>query len=333
MNTGPIRSKHAVWAAVVVAATAAWSFLVVREPWGSRDSSNVVFLLTTGWVAVAAFVFLAAYGVRKAAHRTGLSPEFRAKTRDVRGLERAESALRRLSNESAAGALLTAGELRTRAKAILNEHGAGRLLRAELHPTARGLEVVAKPRQPLAPLAAWLSAHVWYGVAAALLVLFHGGGRLGSPMGLLLNGLSLLVILSGIVGIVLWMVGPTWLTAAERDLSTEQAFVLRAHYDRKVAALVAAIQEGGAPLSEATAKALSTGSRRTAKARAEIDMHGSTEAKDLAILLSQRDAVDDEWARLRRTRGWMTAWRLFHVPASVVLLALVVVHVFSVIYY
>ena len=309
MNLGIYRSWHAAIAAAVVLGLWLWHWLAPL-PFGSRDDANVGYLLTTGWVAVACYVVLALYAVRRAAHRLRLSPEFAWRAK-LPQLERAQSRLRELQNRIDRRELAGAAAARGAAGAILRDEGVGRVLRVTVQPDPRALglvRVATAPREPLGRLASWLHAHVFYGLAAAAIVWFHGGARCGSTMGLWLNGLSAFVIGSGMLGALLWTFGPGWLTRAERELSIEKTLALRDHYDRKIAL---AEQE----LANAT---------------------GADDARlcvEIATLQGQRERIRREARRLGRYRLLLRGWRLLHVPASALLLALVAVHVISIYYY
>jgi hypothetical protein len=309
MNLGLYRSRHAWIALAAVGAVLGWHFWS-PHPFGSRADANVVYLLTTGWLAVAAYIALAVYAVRRAAHRLRLSPEFGWKAQ-LPALERAQSQLRELQNRALRRELVGARPLATAAQAVLREHGVQRVLRVSVEPDPRGLglfRVRALPREPLGRLASWLHAHLFYGVAAAIVVFCHGGARCGTTMGLWLNALSAFVIGSGMFGAVMWTFGPTWLTRAERELSIEKALSLVEHFDRK---LLAAQQQ----LSAAN------------------DVDRGQHQHDVAMLQGQRALVAAEAKRLERFRLLLRGWRLLHVPASVLLLALVAVHVLSIYYY
>jgi hypothetical protein len=54
---------------------------------------------------------------------------------------------------------------------------------------------------------------------------------------------------------------------------------------------------------------------------------------EVATLVGQFAAVAEEARRLGRYRALLRGWRLVHVPASILLLALVAVHVYGVCYY
>jgi hypothetical protein len=309
MNLGIYRSWHSLGAAALAGGLLAWH-LLQPMPFGSRDDANVVYLLTTGWVAVACYVVLALYAVRRAAHRLRLSPEFAWKAK-LPQLERAQSKLRELQNRVDRRELAGAAAVRAAAAEILRGEGVQRVLRVDVTPDPRALGLVrlfTAPREPLGRLASWLHAHVFYGLAAAAIVWFHGGARCGSTMGLLLNGLSAFVIGSGMLGALLWTFGPGWLTRAERELSIEKTLALRDHYDRK-------IEQAEQELANAT---------------------GADDARlcvEIATLQGQRQRIRREARRLGRYRLLLRGWRLLHVPASVLLLALVAVHVISIYYY
>lgn len=362
MNLGIYRSWHAAVAALLVGAFAAWHF-GAPLPFGDRDDANVAFLLSTGWCAVAAYVALALYAARRAAHRLRLTPEFGWRA-DLPRLERAQSELSELQNRIARREIGGTATVRRAAQQILAKNGVQRVLRVAVQPDREALgqlRVAALPREALGRLAAWLSAHVFYGVAAALLVWFHGGLRTGSTMGLLLNGLSYFVIGSGLVGALLWTLGPAMLTRAERELSIEKAFALREHFARKVAlaeaaqaslparrdaanvaiaaaeqrvaAAEAAAQGGG---DKQAAKAVKDAQKELKDARAalqKLDDEAVALPRELAVLRGQEAGVSREAARLDRYRLLLRGWRLLHVPCSVVLLALVAVHVLSIYYY
>jgi hypothetical protein len=309
MNLGLYRSWHGLVAAGVATLFAIWHWFA-PETFGSRDDTNVGFLLTTGWIAVACYVVLALYAVRRAAHRLRLSPEFGWKAK-LPQLEQAQSQLTELQNRILRREVVSAKAALSSADAILRRFDVRRVLRVGIEPDPKVLGVlrlVVGPREPLGRLAAWLHAHVFYGFAAALLVWFHGGLRCESTMGTLLNGLSYFVIGSGLLGAFLWTFGPTWLTRAEREMSIEKAWALARHYDASVAQAVAA---------------------RNAADGAAAEKAG----RDLATLVGQRHMVRCELRRLGWFRELLRAWRLLHVPASILLLALTGVHVLSIWYY
>jgi hypothetical protein len=368
MNLGLYRSWHGWVALAFVGVFAAWHWLA-GIPFGSRADDNVWFLLTTGWVAVACYSVLALYAARRAAHRLRLSPEFAWKAQ-LPALERAQSELTALQQRVLRRETVGRAAIRAEAKTILRRNGVHRSLRVDVLPdtTAIGLfRVQAGPREPLGRLAAWLHAHIFYGFLAAVLVWFHGGGRCGTTMGLLLNALSYFVIASGLLGAFMWTFGPTWLTRAERELTVEKALALRDHFRRKLAeaqafpltrakdaadaaaaAKVAADDAARAAENPALAAKEAEAAKKLAKKTADDAKKAQTKAEaaqaaiasetdrlqpEIATLQGQAQRADVEAARLSRYRTLLRGWRLFHVPCSIVLLALVGIHVLSIWYY
>tara|TARA_R110002096_G_scaffold31852_9_gene93004 strand:- start:2220 stop:3308 length:1089 start_codon:yes stop_codon:yes gene_type:complete len=362
MNLGFLRSWHAVVAILLVAAFFAWH-TIAPMPFGDRADDNVWFLLTTGWFAVAAYIVLALYAARRAAHRLRLSPEFGWEAK-LTQLEKAQTLLSELQNRITRREIAGTAAVKKAAREILSKTGVQKVLRINTQKDGRAIGLLrldVQPRNALGRMSCWLSAHVWYGVAAALLVWFHGGGRCGTTMGLALNALSYFVIGSGLIGAFFWAFGPTWLTRAERELTIEKAFSLREHFDRKVTAAEQLLnsapdrkQTAMAQISEleqnvATAKAaagdgkdkklkkaVKDAEKDLKKAQGEvktIDKEVASLPTELTILKGQRDRVRREAARLDRYRMLLRGWRILHVPCSVVLLALVAVHVISIYYY
>lgn len=368
MNLGLYRSWHGWCALGIGGVFLLWHWLV-PHPFGDRGDDNVWFLLTTGWFAVACYLMLALYAARRAAHRLRLSPEFAWKAQ-LPALERAQTELAALQQRVLRREVSGAPAIRAEAGAILRRHGVHRSLRVAVVPDPSAIGVSrleVGPREPLGPLAAWLHAHIFYGFLAALLVWCHGGLRCGSTMGLCLNALSYFVIGSGLLGAILWTFGPTWLTRAERELTVEKALALREHYARKIAeakvapltrakdaadaaAAARAAAEDAARaadnpnLAGKEAEAAKKAAKRTADdakkaqqkaetAQAAIGAETERLRPEIATLEGQAQRVAVEAARLARYRALLRGWRLVHVPCSIVLLALVGVHVLSIWYY
>ena len=55
--------------------------------------------------------------------------------------------------------------------------------------------------------------------------------------------------------------------------------------------------------------------------------------RDLAILRAQHRRYRDRNRRLARLRFWLNSWRAVHIPASILLTALVILHILSVWWY
>ncbi len=343
MNTTYFKSIHALWALLIASGFVVW--LVLGEySMGRAAGSDRGYLLWSGWVALTLFFIVGAYSLRKYIHKLGWSPEFRYQA-DPKAVEQTEDAINNLNREIAEGRLINRSDMLSRAKLALSQAGTGRIFRPELDVEKIGevehFSVYLSPKEPLGRMAKWMHAHLFLGLGAAILVLVHGGGQMATPMGALLNGLSAVVILTGLFGIVIWATGPAKMTAAETDLSIEEAFVLSRHYERKVTAAFAELGDdddlvehfkAAADDSGDFAKAAEAGlSQLTAKDPA--DSKGHVLFQDIMALIGQRQRVNRSLQKLMRVRRTLNLWRAIHVPASVFLLGLLVFHVFSVWWY
>lgn len=330
MNRSLFLSAHAFVALALVVGVVSWGVLAdaASEP---ASASARDFVFWSGWVALAAFLAAYAYVLRKRAHKLGYSPEFGMQVRKE-AMEAAQQRLGALRDKVAARQLQDKGQILAAARAILRETGCSKVLVARVVADEGGAPRLETRRaEPLSRMARWLHAHLYYGVAACALAFLHGGGRFDTPMSIAINSLVLLVLASGIVGIFLWAWGPGWLTREERDLSIEEAFVLERHYARRVEAeraQIAAVEpalastwasgSGGADLVARLAGACGGGAE------------GEKRARDLMALAGQGRKVRAELARLERVRFLINAWRPVHIPASIALLAAILVHVIAI---
>ncbi|MBI3693808.1 MAG: hypothetical protein HY238_03070 [Acidobacteria bacterium] len=79
------------------------------------------------------------------------------------------------------------------------------------------------PASPFGRVQTWLKAHVWLGLLAFLLILFHAGFRWGSGLAALLMWLFVIITLSGIWGLALQTYIPRRMTElVTREILYEQ---------------------------------------------------------------------------------------------------------------
>lgn len=333
MNRSLLTSIHGV---VIVAITAGLTAIPFVQGFdiGRGSGSSRDYLIWSGWAALALFAIAYAYVLRKHAHRLGYSPEFRQQVSKA-AIDAAEQQIGLLRDRVASRALTDRGEIRRQAKLMLAEAGCSRVLRVDVRPDGSGGSMVVTRRsEPLGRTARWMHAHIYYGSGAAVVTLLHGGGQFETPMGILLNGLTALVVVTGIVGLGFWLWGPRWLTKQEADLSTEEAYSLDRHYSRRIQAVLAADGSSDEEQAQPTNSAFRAASEGDLQRVLEMAKTASDErARDLATLVGQQRRVRSELRRLQRAKFTMNAWRIVHVPASVVLLAVIVAHVLSIWFY
>ena len=347
------------------------------------------------------------------------------RTRELRDkylrLEEAEGQLARVRAEIARGFLTSRREVKKRIATVLKTHKVETLVRLDLRAgraDRKEPRFVFKlhPREPLGRMSHWLHSHFFYGLAFAVFVILHGGGTLTSPMGVLLNGLSLIVIVTGILGIILFAFGPARFAQAERAgrIGFEQSFALKAHAKAKIAEIqaedrlfeaarkfrddphreevceqwvaasrdevtrgfvskkekndvardlakqtrVVSFSSGVLTVDVDKAHTLSEvppiafdrmlqtmrstrilRSIRTIRfcenlsKRLLDDSALATRRRDLEILRTQYLRYRGRNRRLAWLRFWLNSWRAVHIPASILLMALVILHILSVWWY
>lgn len=334
MNRSLFQSKHGPLAILLVLAFAfaSWN---LESPWGRTPGTARSFLLASGWGTLACMVVVMGYVLRKYAHRGRYSPEFRRKV-DYASLERADVRIRNLRQQIASGALSTRSQIQKAAEKILKDEGVHRVNRAIVEvdpPTGEPFVIRIVPTEPLGRVARWMHVHAAYGGAFGLVMVMHGGLVPASLFGKVLAGLGVLVFITGILGIILWALGPRWLTRRERDLSIEETTAFQASLVRKrdqaLDALDASVQGPMRSLVGRSAPATDT-VRKVLSQVAEKAPDQLNHLRDLAALIGQERVVATELRALRRVRNSFTAWRYVHVPAAILLTGLVVVHVFTI---
>lgn len=193
-------------------------------------------------------------------------------------------------------------------------------------------------------LKAWTSAHVYLGLALTVVATLHTGFQIGWNVHTLAYVLMLLVIVTGIYGVIVYATLPASLsanrqemtrtqmldalTATDRQLESAAQPLARAEADLVIAALGQPVLGGGA-LARLTGRY-----PRCATARALHRMGTATEAEArVAGLLERRR---DQLAQIRgalRIRALLEIWLFIHVPLTIALIAALTAHVISVFYY
>lgn len=187
----------------------------------------------------------------------------------------------------------------------------------------------------------WMKVHVWLGLVSLPLVLLHAGLGFGGPLPAATLALFLLVFASGVWGLALQQWLPQkFLTEMPGEVIAAQIPVLADAAAAEAVRVVAALP--GPPRREVSgfldADLLpylrsGRGSRSALAGRAEADRR----FRELATVTTPEAAI--AWARLRELvdvrrqwdavagyHFWLHNWLLIHLPLSVGMTALMVVH-------
>jgi hypothetical protein len=214
---------------------------------------------------------------------------------------------------------------------------------------------------------AWLKGHIYLGLLSVVLILCHSGFRWGGPLEAGLWVAFGLVTATGVLGLVLQQVLPRLLTASVAcEAPYEQIPHLCRQMRRRADALMEEIWQTDVQVSQTNLAADSQyglgakfqffqfyekhvrpyldrgarGSPRLANAlQAESAFSGLRALpglRDFRDHLARLEAYCDERRQLEaqeRMQFWLHAWLLAHVPLSLVLLVLGVLHAWTALYY
>ena len=187
----------------------------------------------------------------------------------------------------------------------------------------------------------WMKVHVWLGLASLPLVLVHAGFGLGGPLPAATLVLFLLVFASGVWGLALQQWLPQkFLTDTPGEVIVAQIPVLAESAAAEAARVVAALP--GPPRREVTGfldrdllpyLSRGRGSRSALAGRAEADRRfrelAAAATPEAAIAWERlRELVDvrRQWDAVAVYHFWLHNWLLIHLPLSVGMTALMVVH-------
>ncbi|MFM9433570.1 hypothetical protein ACFDR9_000611 [Janthinobacterium sp. CG_23.3] len=193
----------------------------------------------------------------------------------------------------------------------------------------------------------WLSAHVYLGLALAVVATLHTGFQFGWNVHTLAYAMTISVIVSGIWGVVLYLRQPALMgnllngqTLQQygqllRD-SDDQSRILAASMTPEIQSLMAASANG---------KIFShywqrfTGKNAKCITQKVVDWLGQqsydvpTSLQELYTLQFRRLQQLNRIREYVRLRTWTEIWLVFHVPMSFALLGSLIAHIVSVFFY
>jgi hypothetical protein len=199
------------------------------------------------------------------------------------------------------------------------------------------------------PLEDWLSAHIYLGIALALIATLHAGFQLGFNIHSVLYILMMITIISGMVGLYFYISYPRLLTENRRGLSTEVMLAQIAELDRDLRQIAMTMDDAtNAATLKATQDTIIGGTVLqqlrghdehcpTTQARLFVEgSEGGPHDTQRRQLLTRLIRKEDLLKRIRRDvqlRCLLKVWLYVHIPFSIAALAALVTHVVTVFYY
>ena len=200
-------------------------------------------------------------------------------------------------------------------------------------------------------LAAWLSAHVYLGLALLVVATLHTGFDFGWDIHTLAYVLMVAVIASGVFGVFCYAIYPRRMTENRRGLDLRQMLLRIAGLDEDLRREALALPDAPAALVLRAVETTAVGGSlwRQLSARypdcataAALDGLGRTDPDALAehaaalrqvrILLEEKALLLARARRDIRYKAIMEAWLYIHVPLTFALLAALLAHIVAVLW-
>lgn len=196
-------------------------------------------------------------------------------------------------------------------------------------------------------LRGWLSAHVYLGLALAVVATLHCGFEFGWNIHTFAYALTMAVIISGVWGVALYLYHPSLMGDLLDGRTLDQiAQDLRDLDDRcrmlaqgRPPALLALIEESAAgQIFNKRRQRLTGRNRQCANARVlarlrEVGDQSDPHANEIYTLQFRRLQQLKRIRSFVRLRTLTEIWLLFHVPMSIALLVALTAHIVSVFFY
>jgi hypothetical protein len=199
-------------------------------------------------------------------------------------------------------------------------------------------------------LKAWTSAHVYLGLSLIVIATLHTGFQLGWNVHTLAYVLMMIVILSGIYGIIAYTTLPEALSDNRSEMTRSQMIETITKLDRQIDIAAQLLDDTGlvrSSLKEDPFRAgifarLSGSDRNCRNARALSEMRdrlatatGEQEDAIRAVveLLERKAAALARIRRQLKIKARLEVWLFIHVPTTFALIAALSVHILSVFYY
>lgn len=195
-------------------------------------------------------------------------------------------------------------------------------------------------------LKSWTSAHVYLGLSLIVIATLHTGFQLGWNIHTLAYALMMLVILSGVYGIVVYASLPDELSENRKEMTRAQMVEALEAIDRQLEAaaqplareesdlVIAALNQD---VFAASAWERLTGRYRDCATRRALESLGGRgedeEIERVRSLLSRRLATLEQIRRHMHLKAMLEAWLFVHVPATIALIAALIAHIVSVFFY
>jgi len=179
-------------------------------------------------------------------------------------------------------------------------------------------------------MSSWLRFHMFTGMVGSYMVLLHPAMRFRGLAGIVAL-LTLVVVISGLVGRYIYTAVPRALDGAALEASDLERQIAQAELDRAEPELDAPAR---ASVTATASRATATGLESMATGWESNRGPGpQLQAPSLEAMERRRQALQHQMNRLASTRRALATWRAFHVPLTMLLFLTAFAHIVGAIYY
>ena len=206
-------------------------------------------------------------------------------------------------------------------------------------------------RSTFGTLEQWLQSHIYLGLLVLVILIFHTGMRFHDKVAVATLILVIIVVASGILGAILYVTVPRLLTEVESNLTVEDMSDQLNQLARAMARIAsgrsAAFQRIHDELTKQTTprglagwRLLVSRGRRVKQEAADwarlialVPKEEQEDLRQMLVLSRQRKELLLRLVYQQRYKNVLEAWLYIHIPFTIALLVMAVVHVVGVFYY
>lgn len=203
-------------------------------------------------------------------------------------------------------------------------------------------------------LKGWTSAHVWLGLSLVVIATLHSGFQLGWNVHSLAYGLMLIVIASGLYGIIVYARLPAQLSANRQEATQPQMLEAIRALDRQLDTAAQPLGAAEAAIVRTSLEETGIGGSLWQRLTGDYARDGNARARDqvqalvdgqrrqgkadprltqILFLLERKAAALAQARRHAGLKARLEIWLYLHVPATFALLAALAAHILSVFLY
>ena len=207
-------------------------------------------------------------------------------------------------------------------------------------------------RSQFGTLEQWLQSHIYLGLLVMVILVLHTGGRLHDFVAVSALALAVVVVLSGLLGAILYATVPRMLTEVESDLTPEKISDQLNQMARTMARIASGrsvpfqrihdeLVRESRPGVLAGWRLLFAGIRKRNMRSApewsgllpDVPREEQEELRQMLVISRQRKELLFKLHYQQRYKNILEAWLYIHVPFTIALLVMATVHVVMAFYY